>query len=110
MNELLHDPFSLIIIGFIAFGFISAILYQLNVRRNGIEAEATVTDITENTTTDGDGDIMTTYDIHVVYRNRNGEVVEGVLSNPSESFCTGEMIRIKYLESHPEVPVFIEKL
>ncbi|MBR3358237.1 MAG: hypothetical protein IKG46_10500 [Solobacterium sp.] len=110
MSEFLKDPISLIIIAFIAFSFLSAVLYQLKVRRNGIEAEATVTAIIENDTTDGEGMPMTTYDIHVSYRMKDGTYVEGTLSNPNQSLYTGQTIRIKYLESDPETPVYIGQL
>lgn len=110
MKGLLNDPFSLIVLCIVAGGFLSALIYQIRVRTGGIEAEAVVTRIEEKERFDADS-VVTRYDeVYVAYTAKDGEYVEGTLSNPNGEFIEGERILIRYLPSHKDVPVFIERI
>lgn len=110
MRNMLNDPFSLLAFCIVAGGFLMAGFYQLRVRMNGIEAEATVTWIEEKDTPDPDGGHRVYYDVHVVYMTKDGEYVEGTLANALQLFEEGERIRIKYLPSNKDNPVFVGRL
>lgn len=107
MSELLHDPFSLIILSILAVGAISALVYQVRVRTGGHETEATVTQIIEKEMPDTDTVTTRYYEIYVTYFKQDGTYVEATLSNPNYEFYVGQKIRIKYIDSHPEAPVYI---
>ena len=65
-----------------------------DIYENGIETDAVVSRITDDGTLE-DIDI----NIYVKYRTENGEVIEGVLSNPRSDLEEGQHVRIKY---HPK--------
>lgn len=109
MSKLFNDPFSLIVIIFVASGFLYAMYYQIKVRRNGIEATAYVDRIEEVTHASADT-IDTYYDFYVIYVTRDGKQVEGCISNPVSGLEVGDQVRIKYIETNPEYPVFISKM
>lgn len=110
MRNMLSDPFALIAICVVAGGFLMAGIYQLRVRMSGIEAEATVTWIEEKEQPDPDGGYNRYYDIHVTYMTKDGEYIEGTLANAIQPFEEGERIRIKYIPSRKENPVFIGRM
>ena len=62
--------------------------------KNGIEADAVVSRITDDGS-QGDIDI----NVYVRYRTENGEEIEGILSNPRAGLEEGQPVRIKY---HPK--------
>lgn len=109
MSKLFNDPFSLIVIIIVASGFLYAMYYQFKVRRNGIEATAYVDRIEEVTNASADT-IDTYYDFYVIYVTRDGKQVEGCISNPVSGLEVGDQVRIKYIETNPEYPVFISKI
>lgn len=110
MRGLLNDPFSLTVLCIVGGGFLLAVIYQIRVRMNGIEAEAVITWIEEKEMFDSDSGVSIYYDVHVVYATRDGEHIEGTLSNVLQHFEEGEHIRIKYIPSHKELPVFVGRI
>lgn len=102
-------PVSLIIIAFVAASFISAFLRQRQIKKNGIETTATVTAVTEESFSNGDG-IQHYDDYHVSYVDRRGRLQEGTLANPAVSLQEGQRIVIRYSEDNPGEPVFIREL
>ncbi len=109
MSELLRDPFSLIVIVIVAGGFLAAMFYQIRVRTSGTEAIATVTLIEEKEQHDADGTYSRYDEVHVVYRTASGQFAEGILANPAFSVSEGDRIRVKYVDDHPEAPVYLGK-
>lgn len=109
MSKVFQDPFSLIIIIFVASSFLYAMYYQWKVRSQGTEAEGYVTRIEEVTHSDSDG-ISTSYDFYVVYVTKDGRQIEGCISNPVSNLEVGDHVKLKYLDSDTGYPVFISKL
>ena len=112
----------------IGLGVILLILAALIIRnkkingeigQNGIEADAVVSRVKENVTTDSDGMVSVSYLYYVTYRTMNGETVEAQLgSGKSVDFRIGKKawdydlregtnVRIKYL---PEKPSYVIRI
>ena len=108
-KELFNDPATVLITAFVAAAFVRALIYQFNVRRNGIEAEAVVDYISLESHSDADG-IQSYYDYHVSYRDHKGIYRRSVLSNPAFGIEEGDIIVIRYTEENPEAPVYIRKV
>ncbi len=102
------DPFSLIIIAFVAGGFLSAGYHIWQTKRCGIETEAYVTRIEERETYDSDGAAVSYEDCYVCYRDAEGRCVEATVSNPArKGLVPGAWIRIRYLPERPEAVVYV---
>lgn len=98
-----------------------AILYLLfsvhNVKKNGLETVAEVSEVT--ITEDYDGDTSSRYrSYRVTYQDSNGNTVEAYLMNNLEvelanrkrKIEKGQKVKIKYLPEKTNTPVFIELL
>ena len=87
--------------------------------RNGIEAEAVVSRVKENVSSDSDGMVSVSYLYYVTYRTLNGQTVEAQLgSGKSVDFRIGKKawdhdlhegtrVRVKYL---PEKPSYVIRI
>ena len=113
---------------FIAIGVVLLVIVALIVRnkringeidQNGIEANAVVSRVKENVSTDSDGMVSVSYLYYVTYRTMNGQTVEAQLgSGKSVDFHIGKKswdydlhegtnVRIKYL---PEKPSYVIRI
>ncbi|MBR4194403.1 MAG: hypothetical protein IKQ54_08765 [Oscillospiraceae bacterium] len=114
---------------FIGLGVILLVIAALVIRnkkingeisQNGIEANAVVTRVKENVSTDSDGMVSISHSYYVTYRARNGQDVEALLgSGKSFEFNIGKkawdydlhegsQLRIKYLPEKPSYAIRIE--
>lgn len=110
MNSITKDPFSLFVLCLLGGAFLMVVVYQVYVRMKGIEAQAVVTWVETKETYDSDTGISYYDEVHVAYTAKDGEHVEGTLSNVMRTFTEGERIRIKYIPSRKENPVYIGRL
>lgn len=94
------------IIAILALGFFAFNSWRTHaIAKNGIEADAVVTRIEEQTFTDID-DITTTSNIYFVsFRTAEGHTVEAELRKAPKNITEGARLRIKYLPENPKVAV-----
>ena len=90
------------------------------ISQNGIEANAVVTRVKENVSTDSDGMVSISHSYYVTYRAMNGQDVEALLgSGKSFEFNIGKkawdydlhegsQLRIKYLPEKPNYAICID--
>ena len=94
--------------------FLTLLLYTIlrgrKILKNGIEAEAVVSQIKESESTDADGVTTTDYIYFVNFQNEKGEIVEARLGNPPRSAVVGTQINIKYLPEKPNFVVMVKKI
>lgn len=100
------SPFAvavLVVIAAVAICIFYKIWYT---KRNGIEAEALITRIEEET----DSDASITYHYFVQY-TMNGQKVEARLTNPGfgKGLEVGARIKIRYLEEKPNAAVWVKE-
>lgn len=88
-----------LIIGVAVYSFIR----NNKIRKNGVEAEAVVSRIEEETTSSSEGgtDFRETY--YVTYTSPDGQTVEAKLDHAPGRTRVGDTVKIKYL---PEKPHF----
>lgn len=84
------------------------------VKKEGIEAEATVSRVDREVTNIVDNesglvDSNTSKTFYVKYKTAEGEEVEAVLSNPTMRQKYGDVIKIKYLPERPTQVVRIKE-
>ena len=103
------NAFAIVVIVFVAAVALVVGYRILYTKKNGIEAEATVTRIEEDCQADSDG-ISTTYNYYVRYTSAEGESHEALITNPGfKKLKVGECIRIKYLPQKPNAAVWLKK-
>ena len=78
----------------IAVGALVSRSMKKGINEDGIEADAVVSRVSEDMSQD-----LSDFTVYVRYRTKDGEEVEGVLSNPRTDMKEGEQVRIKY---HPK--------
>ena len=78
------------------------------IKKNGIEANAVVSRIKEQESTDSDGFTDTTYIYFVKFRTQDGQDIEARLSNPSGTIKIGDELRIKYLPNKPKMVIAVK--
>ena len=106
------DLFSIIIIVFVVLVGGYAAYIQIKTKKNGIEAEAVVTDVTESWERNGDSDSLC-YSYTVEYKNSEGKTVTaalGSMSNMKKDLDVGDRIVVKYLKDRQDYPVLVKKL
>ena len=88
------NPFAIIVIVFVTAAALFIGYKTLYTKKNGIETEATVSRIEEETQSDSDG-ISTSYNYYVQYTTAEGQSQEAVISNPGfKGFKVGEQMRM----------------
>ena len=95
--EALTDPFSIV----------AAELFYLG-KTLRYEADAVVSRIKENESTDSDGSLSVSYEYYVQYYTQSGELVEAKLGNPPYDLIQGTQLRIKYLPEKPNYAIFVK--
>ncbi len=89
------------------------------IHQNGIEADAVVSRVKENVSSDADGSVSYSYTYYVTYRTMNGQTAEAQLtSGKSFDFKIGKKawdydlhegtrVRVKYLPERPNYAIRI---
>ena len=107
----------------VAVLILAVIVYKIimnrKIRQNGMDADAVISRIEVDTSTDADGDTTTTETYYVTYVNQEGQTVEAQLGNPSinieifgkkyHSMKKGDKLHVKYLPEKPEYVVSVKK-
>ena len=93
---------SILIIGVIAL-FVFLIGRRMFIKKNGIEADAVISDIKETPgESDDDGNRTIHLIYHVKYRTQDGTEVEARLEDEPEGLKVGDPVKIKYLPNKPK--------
>ncbi len=103
------------VLALFAIGGIWAFIVTKKVKKEGYQTEASVSRIELHEWSGGTGDTWAgsevTEEYYVTYRNRKGQIVEALLSNPGDhTFKVGDRMVIKYLPDREEYPVLVEIL
>ena len=103
------NPFAIIVIALVAAAALFVGYKNLYTKKNGIETDATVSRIEEETQSDSDG-ISTSYNYYVRYTTAEGKSQEALITNPGfKSLHIGDQIKIKYLPEKPIAAVWIKE-
>lgn len=118
MDLVVNIFFAVVAVAVLA-GVLYAIITNRKIRQNGIDADAVISRIEIDTSTDADGDTTTTETYYVTYVNQEGKTVEALLGNPSinieifgkryHSMKEGDKLHVKYLPEKPEYVVSVKK-
>ena len=93
-----------VVVGIIIF----TVMRNNAINKNGIETDAVVSRIDEDTSSDGDGSISTTYTYYVSYQTEDGTVVEAKLGKAPHNIRQGMQLRIKYLPEKPKYVIAVK--
>ena len=88
--------------------FVFTIVRNNAIKKNGIETDAVVSRIDEDTSTDSDGSISTSYTYYVNYQMEDGTVVEAKLGKVPFNTRQGQQLRIKYLPEKPKYVIAVK--
>ncbi len=104
MTWLLFGLIVALIVVFVIYGFI-----QMNkVKREGIAADAFVSRINVDESTDSDGMTTTTKKYYIRYTAQEGKMVEARLANPRKGLVIGDRIKVKYLPDKPGYALMVD--
>lgn len=104
MSWILFGLVAAVIIG----GVVYSIIHMNKVRKEGIEADAFVSRIDVEESTDSDGMTSTTEKYYVRYTGQDGKLVEARLANPKKGLVMGDRIKVKYLAEKPKYAVMVD--
>ena len=107
MNIWIYVMFGVVVVGIVG-GIIFTMMRTNAIKKNGIEANAVVSRIKEQESTDSDGFTDTTYIYFVKFRTQDGQDIEARLSNPSGTIKIGDELRIKYLPNKPKLVIAVK--
>ena len=107
MEILTYVIFGVVVVGIVG-GIIFTIMRTNAIKKNGIEANAVVSRIKEQESTDSDGFTDTTYIYFVKFTTQDGQEVESRLSNPPSRIKVGDSLTIKYLPNKPKLVITIK--
>ncbi|MBQ7546094.1 MAG: DUF3592 domain-containing protein [Clostridia bacterium] len=103
------SPFAIVVLAFVAAAAVFVAWRTMNIKKNGIETQATVTRIEEDVQADSDG-ASVSYNYYVRYTTADGQQQEALITNPGfKKLERGEQITIKYLPQKPNAAVWIKK-
>ena len=106
------DIWTYVMFGVVVVGIVGGIIFTIMrtnaIKKNSIEANAVVSRIKEQESTDSDGFTDTTYIYFVKFRTQDGQDVEARLSNPSGTIKIGDELRIKYLPNKPKMVIAVK--
>ena len=105
MNWLIFAVFVAVIIG----GVVYSIIHMNKVKKEGIEADAFVSRIDVEESTDSDGMTSTTEKYFVRYTGQDGKQIEARLANPRKGLVMGDRIKVKYLPEKPKYAVMVDE-
>ena len=107
MEILTYVIFGVVVVGIVG-GIIFTMMRTNAIKKNGIEANAVVSRIKEQESTDSDGFTDTTYIYFVKFTTQDGQDIEARLSNPSGTIKIGDELRIKYLPNKPKMVIAVK--
>ena len=107
MEILTYVIFGVVVVGIVG-GIIFTIMRTNAIKKNGIEANAVVSRIKEQESTDSDGFTDTTYIYFVKFRTQDGQEMEADLNHASGRTRLGDKVKIKYLPEKPKHAVLIK--
>ena len=107
MEILTYVIFGVVVVGIVG-GIIFTIMRTNAIKKNGIEANAVVSRIKEQESTDSDGFTDTTYIYYVTFTTQDGQSVEAKLGNPPSKIKVGDSLTIKYLPNKPKLVVAVQ--
>ena len=106
------DIWTYVMFGVVVVGIVGGIIFTIMrtnaIKKNGIEANAVVSRIKEQESTDSDGFTDTTYIYFVKFRTQDGQDIEARLSNPSGTIKIGDELRTKYLPNKPKMVIAVK--
>ena len=106
------DIWTYVMFGVVVVGIVGGIIFTIMrtnaIKKNGIEANAVVSRIKEQESTDSDGFTDTTYIYFVKFTTQDGQEVESRLSNPPSRIKVGDSLTIKYLPNKPKLVITIK--
>lgn len=85
-------------------GAVFTVKRNMAIQKNGIEADAVVSRIEENESSNDDGSRDVTYNYYVRYQAQDGREVEARLGSEPANAFVGSRLRVKYL---PEKPKYV---
>ena len=88
---------------------ILSIMQTNKVKKEGIEADAFVSRIDVEESTDSDGMTSTTGKYFVRYTGQDGKQIEARLANPRKGLVMGDRIKVKYLPEKPKYAVMVDE-
>ena len=107
MEILTYVIFGVVVVGIVG-GIIFTIMRTNAIKKNGIEANAVVSRIKEQESTDSDGFTDTTYIYFVKFTTQDGQDIEARLSNPPSKIKVGDSLTIKYLPNKPKLVIAVQ--
>ena len=107
MEILTYVIFGVVVVGIVG-GIIFTIMRTNAIKKNSIEANAVVSRIKEQESTDSDGFTDTTYIYFVKFTTQDGQEVESRLSNPPSRIKVGDSLTIKYLPNKPKMVIAVK--
>ena len=107
-NSMLFYVAVAVVVIAIIVGIVFSVRRNMAIKKNGIEADAVVSRIKETESTDGDGNIDTTYTYYVRFQTQDGNFVEAKLGNAPRFTREGESVRIKYLPEKPNYVILVK--
>lgn len=107
----LESAIPFIIIAVVAGGFLYSFYRNHTIKSQGIEADAFITRVEENESTDSDGFTSTTYDYYVRYTDQGGTMREALLTNTytHRNLVPGDRLKIKYLPGKEKIAVMVKE-
>ena len=99
------------IIAVVVGGFVYSFYRNHVIKSQGMEADAFITRVEENETTDADGTSGTTYDYYVRYTDQSGVMREALLTNTytHRNLVPGDRLKIKYLPGKEKLAVMVKE-
>lgn len=100
-----------VIIALVLGGFGYSFYRNHKIKSQGIEADAFITRVEENESTDSDGTSGTTYDYYVRYTDQGGVMREALLTNTytHRNLIPGDRLKIKYLPGKEKLAVMVKE-
>jgi len=100
-----------VIIAVVLGGFVYSFYRNHMIKSQGIEADAFITRVEENESTDSDGTTSTTYDYYVRYTDQSGAMREALLTNTytHRNLVPSDRLKIKYLPGKEKLAVMVKE-
>jgi len=103
-SYVLFGAVAALIVGFVVY----SVIRNNKIRKNGVEADAVVSRIEEQVSTDSEGGIDVVYTYYVTYAAQDGRVVEATLNHAPGRTRVGDRVRIKYLPEKPRYALLMK--
>lgn len=107
-DNFLNYIFIAVIVAVIAVGITITVRRRSAIRKNGVEADAVVSRVKEQTSVDEEGFTQTTYIYFVTFRGVDGNTVEAMLDKAPKHIKVGDRLTVKYLPEKPKYALHAE--